>query len=52
MGAVMNTKEPLLVMELMDRGSLYDLLTNETVVFEAETLLNLARDIACGMNFL
>jgi serine/threonine protein kinase len=44
MGAI--TKgEPMLVMEYMDHGSLYDLLHNETMVLEGEILLPLLRDI-------
>lgn len=44
--------EPLLVMELMDRGSLYDCLHNETVELDGDVLYKLTRDIAEGMRFL
>ncbi|CAB9525328.1 Receptor-type guanylate cyclase gcy [Seminavis robusta] len=51
MGAV--TKgEPMLVMEYMDHGSLYDLLHNETLALEGELLMPLLRDITQGMRFL
>ena len=33
-------------------GSLYDLLHNETMVFEGETILPILRDIAQGLRFL
>ena len=44
--------EPLLIMELMDRGSLYDLLHNPSVMLEADALMGLLRDISAGMTFL
>jgi len=53
MGAVIsNFEEPLLVMEYMDHGSLYDLLHNNTMIFEGDVILNVFRDIALGMMFL
>lgn len=53
MGAVISKKEePLLVMEYMDHGSLYDLLHNDTYVLEGEVLLPILRDIAQGVRFL
>lgn len=53
MGAVIeNGFEPALVMEYMDRGSLYDLLHNDTVVMEGELLLPILCDIAQGVRFL
>ncbi|KAL9190468.1 hypothetical protein ACHAXT_007679 [Thalassiosira profunda] len=51
MGAVI-AKEPLLIMECMSRGSLYDLLHNSTMVFEADIVLSILRDVAQGMRFL
>ena len=37
LGAVISSKaEPMLIMEYMDHGSLYDLLHNETVVIEGQ----------------
>lgn len=53
MGAVVNKREePMLVMEYMDHGSLYDLLHNETMVIEGELVLPILRDIAQGVRFL
>ncbi|KAL7570913.1 hypothetical protein ACA910_002546 [Epithemia clementina (nom. ined.)] len=53
MGAVIGRKEePMLIMEYMDHGSLYDLLQNTTVVLEGEHFLSLFRDIAQGVRFL
>jgi serine/threonine protein kinase len=53
MGAVISPREePLLVMELMDHGSLFDLLHNETMIVEGEMVLQILRDIAQGLRFL
>lgn len=53
MGAVIdNVHEPMLVMEYMQNGSLYDLLHNKTVEFGGEVILPILRDIASGMRFL
>eukprot|EP00978_Attheya_sp_CCMP212_P032773 scaffold129474_cov61-Attheya_sp.AAC.2 len=53
MGAVISKKEePMLVMEYMEHGSLYDLLHNDTMVIEGEIVLPILRDIAQGMRFL
>ncbi|KAJ1492898.1 hypothetical protein T484DRAFT_1770179 [Baffinella frigidus] len=53
MGAVMKRgTEPMLVMECMDHGSLYDLLHNETVELDAEVSMPILRDIAQGIRFL
>ena len=52
-GAVISPgEEPLMVMEYMDHGSLFDILHNNTMVFEGETLLNILRDVSQGMRFL
>ena len=52
-GAVIDPKsEPLLVMERMDHGSLYDLLHNDTFAMDGELLLNILRDIGQGVRFL
>jgi serine/threonine protein kinase len=51
MGAVLNT-EPMLVMEAMYCGSLYDLLHNGSMVLDGEILLPILRDIVCGLRFL
>jgi len=53
MGAVVARKEePMLVMEYMDHGSLYDLLHNDTMLIEGEQILPILRDIAHGLRFL
>lgn len=53
MGAVIEKGEdPMLVMEYMDHGSLYDVLHNETMVIEGEVVLPILRDIAHGLRFL
>jgi guanylate cyclase, other len=53
MGAVLETgEEPLLVMELMDHGSLFDLLHNDSMVIEGDIVLPILRDIAQGLRFL
>lgn len=51
MGAVLG-REPMLVMELMHHGSLYDLLHNETVGLDPEMVLPLLLDISQGIRFL
>jgi len=53
MGAVVDKRhEPMLVMEYMDHGSLYDLLHNDSMVIEGEIVLPILRDIAQGVRFL
>jgi len=53
MGAVTaRGEEPLLVMECMNLGSLYDILHNPSMMFEGETILSILRDISQGMRFL
>jgi hypothetical protein len=54
MGAVMNSREfdPLIVTEIMEVGSLYSLLHNETVVLEGDLLLPVLKDIGHGMSYL
>jgi len=53
MGAVIATREePMLIMEYMDHGSLYDLLHNQTLQIEGELVLPILRDIAQGVRFL
>ena len=51
MGAVIS-EDPLLVMEYMDHGSLFDLLHNETMIIEGDIVLPILRDIAQGVRFL
>jgi serine/threonine protein kinase len=45
-------QELMLVMELMEHGSLYDLLHNETLVMEPEITLGILRDMVQGIRFL
>eukprot|EP00980_Cylindrotheca_fusiformis_P006580 scaffold1387_cov103-Cylindrotheca_fusiformis.AAC.2 len=52
MGAIMNRHDPMMVMEYMENGSLYDLLRNETVYTGGEIILQIVRDIAQGLRFL
>lgn len=52
MGAVISDSDPLLVMECMDHGSLYDLLHNQTIAIEGEMVLPILRDISQGLRFL
>ncbi len=51
MGAVID-EEPLLVMEYMEYGSLYDLLHNETLIVDGEVIFPILQDIARGARFL
>lgn len=51
MGAVLGSR-PFLVMEFMERGSLRDLLSNQTFPLDPEQTLPLIRDIMQGMRFL
>lgn len=51
LGAVLDS-DPMLVMEYMDNGSLYDLLHNETMIMEPEIILPMLRDISQGLRFL
>ena len=53
MGAVVrHNQEPMLVMECMDHGSLYDILHNNTIPLEGDLLLPILKDIAQGVRFL
>ena len=53
MGAVISSiHEPMLVMEYMEYGSLYDLLHNDTMYTGGEIILQILRDIAQGMRYL
>lgn len=51
MGAVVS-EDPMLIMEYMNHGSLYDVLHNETMFVEGELVLHFMRDIAQGVRFL
>jgi Protein tyrosine and serine/threonine kinase/ABC transporter, phosphonate, periplasmic substrate-binding protein len=53
MGAVIQRlEEPMLVMEYMEYGSLYDMLHNETFEIDGTFVLPILRDIAQGLRFL
>jgi len=53
MGAIISKREePMLVMEFMQHGSLYDLLHNNTLIIEGNFVLPILRDIAQGIRFL
>lgn len=53
MGAIISKEdEPMLVMEFMEMGSLYDILHNETIVLDGDLVLPILRDITRGMRFL
>lgn len=53
MGAIIEDQtEPALVMEYMDRGSLHDLLHNETFAIDGGVLLPILQDICKGLRFL
>jgi hypothetical protein len=52
MGAIVDKKaEPMLVMEYMENGSLYDMLHN-MMEFEGELILSIFRDVIQGVQFL
>mmetsp|Transcript_6825 Transcript_6825/g.12470 ORF Transcript_6825/g.12470 Transcript_6825/m.12470 type:complete len:772 (-) Transcript_6825:97-2412(-) len=53
MGAVIApTVDPMLVMEYMEYGSLYDLMHNETMSAGGDIILQIVRDITQGIQFL
>lgn len=53
MGAVIDRgEEPMLVMEFMQLGSLYDLLHNESMAIEGEIILPILKDVVQGLRFL
>ena len=53
MGSVIDNKnEPMLVMEYMENGSLYDLLHNETIAIDGEFIFPIIKDICRGCRFL
>lgn len=53
LGAIVSrNEEPMMIMEYMDHGSLYDVLHNETMVLEGEIILPILCDIAQGLRFL
>jgi len=53
MGAVVEANSDcLMVMELMSRGSLHDILYNETYEMEGATILQILKDVTTGLHFL
>lgn len=53
MGAVITRgQQPMMVMEYMENGSLYDLLRNETLYTGGEIIMQICRDVAQGLRFL
>jgi len=54
MGAVLSRgEEPMLLMEYMENGSLYDAIRNDTIALNSqEDILIIAQDIAHGLRFL
>ena len=53
MGSIIDQKnEPMLVMEFMEYGSLYDLLHNETIMLDGELIFPILQDIVSGARFL
>ena len=53
LGAVLERgTDPILVMECMGRGSLYDLLHNDTVVLDSDIVLPIISDVVQGLEFL
>ena len=53
MGAVFQRhKDPMLIMEYMDHGSLYEVLHNPTMELEPDLMLHIIKDIAQGVRFL
>lgn len=52
-GAVIDDGEdPMLVMEFMDYGSLFDILHNDTMAIDGDIVLPILRDVSQGMRFL
>lgn len=52
-GAVIDKNvEPMLIMEYMDHGSLYDILHNETMVLGSDILMPILCDVIAGIRFL
>lgn len=44
--------EPMLILEYMDHGSLYDVLHNDTMPIESNLLLHILQDVSQGVRFL
>jgi len=52
LGAVLSKDEPMLVMEHMEHGSLYDVLHNETAIIDGFLLKMIVSDIIQGMLYI
>jgi serine/threonine protein kinase len=54
MGATVQSgrQEPMMVMEYMENGSLYDLLQNETLHISGDLIVQIFRDVSQGLRFL
>ena len=52
MGAVVDNKSPMLVMEYMPMGSLYDVIHNPTIHMDGDMIIDILGDITQGMRFL
>lgn len=54
MGAVMESagQEPMMVLEYMELGALYDVIHNDTIRMDGETIVSILGDVAQGMHFL
>jgi serine/threonine protein kinase len=52
-GGVLSPKKgDMIVMELMEMGSLHDILQNKTMVLDGEVVLTILRDVISGLRFL
>jgi serine/threonine protein kinase len=54
MGAVMPSRkdDPMLIMEYMRYGSLFDVLQDDSIVLKPEQILDILKDVAQGLRFL
>ena len=52
MKGVSKTDEPMLIMEFMELGSLYEVVQNKSIFLDGEQLLPVLQDIVKGMRFL
>lgn len=53
MGAVVGPdSDPMLIMEYMELGSLYDLLHNQAIILDEDAMYPILRDVAKGLRFL
>lgn len=52
MGAVVDNKFPMLVMEYMPMGSLYDVIHNPTIHLDGDMIVDILSDITQGLRFL